>query len=78
MAKVKGPSIREFQKRFPDEDTCLNHLMRPRFGDRLTCFKCQKQVVRVRALRLSLQEDINYLVGASTRLGRKDWINILA
>ena len=63
MAKAKGPNIREFNKRFPDEDTCLNHLMRTRFGERLTCFKCQKQATSVpgqgtpllhlRALRLS-------------------------
>ena len=34
MAKAKkGPNIRDFQKRFPDEDTCLKHLMRTRFGE---------------------------------------------
>ena len=33
----KGPNVRSFQKRFPDEDTCLEHLMRTRFGERLTC-----------------------------------------
>ena len=44
----KGPNVREFQKRFPDEDSCLNHLMRTRFGDRLTCFKCQKQATYYR------------------------------
>ena len=32
MAK-KG-NIQEFNRRFPDEDTCLNHLMRTRFGER--------------------------------------------
>ncbi len=62
MAKT-GPNIREFQKRFPDEDSCLNHLMRTRFGERLTCFKCQKEAtyyrtkgrrsLHLRALRLS-------------------------
>ena len=44
----KGPNIREFNRRFPDEDTCLNHLMRTRFGERLTCFKCQKEATYYR------------------------------
>jgi len=48
MAK-KGPNIQEFNRRFPDEDTCLNHLMRTRFGDRLTCFECQKAATYYRA-----------------------------
>ena len=36
----KLSNIRQFQKRFPDEDACLAHLMRTRFGERFTCFKC--------------------------------------
>ena len=49
----KGPNIQAFNKRFPDEDSCLDHLMRVRFGERLTCFKCQKQATyyRVRGRR---------------------------
>src|SRR5712672_2800607 len=37
----KPSKIREFQKRFPDEDSCLTHLMRNRFGERFTCFECE-------------------------------------
>lgn len=33
-------SVREFFKRFPDEDTCLEHVMDVRFGLRHTCSKC--------------------------------------
>ncbi|HEX4158339.1 MAG TPA: IS1595 family transposase [Rhizomicrobium sp.] len=33
-------SVREFFKRFPDEDTCLEHVMDARFGLRHTCGKC--------------------------------------
>jgi transposase len=52
----KGPNIRAFNKQFPDDDSCLEHLMRVRYGERLTCLGCHKQgtpLLRVRALRLS-------------------------
>lgn len=29
-------------KRFPDDDSCLEHMMRTRYGDRHTCSKCGK------------------------------------
>lgn len=38
----KPPSLREFQKRFPNDDACLEHLMRIRFGERHDCAKCGK------------------------------------
>lgn len=38
----KGPTLRQFQDRFPTEDSCLEHLMRVRFGDRHDCAKCGK------------------------------------
>ncbi len=65
MAKAKnGPNIRDFQKRFPDEDTCLKHLMRTRFGERLTCFKCFKEATyyRVKARRSFECEHCGYQV----------------
>src|ERR1043165_2622044 len=33
-------TVREFFKRFPDEETCLEHVMDVRFGLRHTCGKC--------------------------------------
>jgi len=33
-------TIKEFFKRFPDEDTCLNHVMTVRYGMTHTCRKC--------------------------------------
>ncbi len=36
----KAPTIRQFQDRFPTEESCLEHLMRTRFGDRHDCDKC--------------------------------------
>src|SRR5712671_1864198 len=86
MAKRKGLNIREFQKRFPDEDTCLNHLMRTRFGDRLTCFKCQKQATyyRVKARRSFECEHCGYQVYptagtpfARTRTPLRDWFYVM-
>jgi hypothetical protein len=82
----KGPNIREFQKRFPDEDTCLAHLMRTRFGGRLTCFKCQKQATyyRVKARRSFECEHCGYQVYPtagtpfeSTRTPLRDWFYVM-
>ena len=86
MAKVKGPNIREFNKRFPDEDTCLKHLMRTRFGERLTCFKCQKQATyyRVKGRRSFECEHCGYQVYPtagtpfeSTRTPLRDWFYVM-
>lgn len=42
MAKIKGPTLRQFQARFPTEESCLDHLMRQRYGERFGCPKCGK------------------------------------
>lgn len=36
----KAPTIRDLMKRFPDDDTCLDHIMRTRYGNRFTCQGC--------------------------------------
>ena len=36
-------TILEFMKRFPDDDSCLDHLMAVRFGESLACPKCGKE-----------------------------------
>src|SRR5689334_4239756 len=33
-------TVREFFKRFPDDASCLDHIMSVRFGHRHTCGKC--------------------------------------
>ena len=85
MAK-KGPNIQEFNKRFPDEDTCLNHLMRTRFGERLTCFKCQKEATyyRTKGRRSFTCEHCGYQVYPtagtpfeSTRTPLRDWFYVM-
>src|SRR5258708_5624546 len=82
----KPSKIREFQKRFPDEDSCLTHLMRTRFGERLTCFKCQKQApyYRVRARRSFECEHCGYQVYPTagtpfekTRTSLRDWFYVM-
>ena len=35
-------TVLEFMKRFPDDDTCLDHLMAVKYGDIITCPKCDK------------------------------------
>lgn len=35
-------TVLEFMKRFPDDDTCLDHLMAVKYGEILTCPKCDK------------------------------------
>jgi transposase-like protein len=82
----KPSKIREFQKRFPDEDSCLTHLMRTRFGERLTCFKCQKQATyyRVKNRRSFECEHCGYQVYPTagtpfekTRTSLRDWFYVM-
>lgn len=42
MSKSKSPSfsVRDFFKRFPDDEACLTHIMEVRFGMRHVCRKC--------------------------------------
>lgn len=53
MKTEKPHSISAFHERFPDDAACLDHLMRTRYGERLTCFKCRKDAryYRVKARR---------------------------
>ena len=37
---AKAPAVQDFFKKFPDDDTCLEHLMEIRFGNPLYCPKC--------------------------------------
>lgn len=46
---TKAPTLRQFQDRFPTEDSCLEHLMRVRFGDRHDCEKCGRNAHFYRA-----------------------------
>lgn len=61
---TKPTTLKEFQRRFPTEDSCLDHLMRVRFGERLTCFKCMKDAryYRVKSRRCFECEHCGYQV----------------
>jgi transposase len=39
---VKQFAVQDFFKRFPDDDSCLEHLMQIRYGHELACPKCEK------------------------------------
>ena len=49
----KGPTLRQFMAQFPDEDSCLEHLFRVRWGARHQCRKCDREARyhRVKARR---------------------------
>lgn len=38
----KALTIQQFFAKFPDDDTCLDHLFRTRFGEQVQCPKCDK------------------------------------
>ena len=37
---AKTPTILDFQKQFPTDEACMEHMMRTRYGDRHDCEKC--------------------------------------
>jgi transposase len=43
MTKTKGPTLRQFQDRFPTEDSCLDHLFQVRYAG-TDCPKCHRPV----------------------------------
>lgn len=42
MAKPKPMTIRQFFAIYPDDDVCLDHVMRARYGERHICDRCKK------------------------------------
>lgn len=38
----KAPTLRQFQDRFPTEDSCLDHLFQVRYGTDFACPKCER------------------------------------
>src|SRR5215213_5629472 len=82
----KTSKIRAFQKRFRTEGACLDHLMRSRYGERLTCFKCQKpaRYYRVKLRRSYECEHCGYQVYPTagtpfekTRTNLRDWFFVM-
>ena len=40
---TKHPTVVDFMQQFPDDDACLDYLMKLRHGETLECPKCAKQ-----------------------------------
>lgn len=36
-------AVQDFFKQFPDDDSCLAHLMKTRFGEKLNCPRCKRE-----------------------------------
>jgi transposase len=53
MTKAKAPTLRQFQTRFPTEDSCLDHLFQVRYGQDFDCPGCARpaRFTRVRNRR---------------------------
>jgi len=50
---MRAKNYREFFKLFPDDETCLKHLMKVRFGSKFECPKCDRKAkwYRIKAER---------------------------
>lgn len=86
QSKPKGPTLRQFQARFPTEDACLEHLMRTRYGQRHVCAKCEREAryYRVKARRSYECEHCGYQVYPTagtpfekTRTSLRDWFYVM-
>ena len=86
MPKTKAPTIRQFMDRFPTEDSCLDHIMRVRFGDRFECDGCGKEAhyYRARNRRSYACEHCGYQVYPTagtpfhrTRTSLRDWFHVM-
>lgn len=83
---TKAPTLREFQARFPDEDSCLEHLMRVRYGQKHACAKCGREAryYRVKARRSYECEFCGHQVYPTagtpfekTRTSLRDWFYVM-
>lgn len=82
----KAPTLRQFQDRFPTEDSCLDHLMRTRYGARHDCQGCDREAsyYRVKARRSYACEHCGYQVYPTagtpfdrTRTPLRDWFFVM-
>ncbi|MEQ9662838.1 MAG: IS1595 family transposase [Parasphingopyxis sp.] len=86
MKKPKAPTLRQFQDRFPTEDSCLDHLMRTRYGERFDCEGCGKEVhyYRVQKRRSYACEHCGHQIYPTagtpfhrTRTSLRDWFYVM-
>ena len=64
MGTKKLPTLKDFQKRFPNDDACLEHVMRVRYGKRHICQSCHREAnyYRTRGRRSYTCEHCGYQV----------------
>ena len=83
---TKAPTLRQFQEQFPTEDSCLEHIMRNRFGDRHDCAGCGKSAhyYRVSTRRAYVCEYCGHQVYPTagtpfdrTRTPLRDWFFVM-
>ena len=87
MSKTpKLPTVKQFLERFPDDDSCLDHLMETRYGKRHTCAKCGKEANfhRVKSRRCYECDFCGYQVYPTagtpfenTRTSLRDWFYVM-
>jgi transposase len=84
--KHKLPTLKQFQERFPTDDSCLEHIMATRFGKRHQCKKCGKEANfhRVKARRCYECDFCGYQVYPTagtpfegTRTSLVDWFTVM-
>lgn len=84
--KQKLPTIRQLLDRFPDDDSCLDHLMETRYGKRHTCAKCEREANfhRVKSRRCYECDFCGYQVYPTagtpfenTRTSLRDWFHVM-
>ncbi|MEX1181488.1 MAG: IS1595 family transposase, partial [Cucumibacter sp.] len=83
---AKAPTIRELMARFPDEETCLEYMMRVSYGARFDCPKCGKNALyyRVKKRRAYECEHCGHQVYPTagtpfdhTRTSLRDWFTVM-
>lgn len=83
---MKTPNINDFQKRFPDDSACLDHLMRTRYGNAFECPSCNREAkyYRVKTRRCYECEHCGHQVYPmagtpfeNTRTSLKDWFYVM-
>jgi transposase len=83
---TKPTTLKQFQKRFPNDDVCLEHIMRVRYGKRFACQSCGREAnyYRVKGRRCFECEHCGYQVYPTagtpfdkTRTPLTDWFFVM-
>ncbi len=82
----KSMTIKQFNARFPDDDTCLDHIMRTRYGETFSCTSCgtDARYYRVKKRRCYECEHCGHQVYPTvgtpfekTRTSLRDWFYVM-